>query len=247
MAFDYNNYIEVDYIETDGSAYINTGYKPTNNTYVVGSFYSQSHSGYYYGVNSSGTQTGYYDFSHNNGRYSFRPYVSDAYVVPNQTGTFYFNDRFYLNANPRSAISLTDGVTEYSRNLNISTSGTCTRNLYLLARNNQGSVAGCVQGNRLYSMNIYNSYASGTLLYDFVPCIRKADNKVGVFDTVNETFYTSPTGAFTYGKIISDTNPFYLKVNNEWKMCDVYLKVNNEWKKTKPYLKVNNEWKETIQ
>jgi hypothetical protein len=41
-------------------------------------------------------------------------------------------------------------------------------------------------------------------LRDFIPCRRKSDSKVGLFDLVTGQFYTSPTGNFTAGSVITN-------------------------------------------
>lgn len=51
---------------------------------------------------------------------------------------------------------------------------------------------------RIYSFKIKDK--NGNLLRDLKPCVRKADNAVGMYDEVTKTFYgNAGTGAFTYG------------------------------------------------
>lgn len=50
---------------------------------------------------------------------------------------------------------------------------------------------------RVYSLKIWNSI--GVLLGDFVPCVRKADSKPGIYNLVTGGFFTNQgTGEFTY-------------------------------------------------
>lgn len=50
---------------------------------------------------------------------------------------------------------------------------------------------------RLYHLRFYNN---GKIVEDFVPCYRKADNVPGLYDVVNQIFYTnSGSGSFTVG------------------------------------------------
>lgn len=50
---------------------------------------------------------------------------------------------------------------------------------------------------RIYYFKIYDN---GTLIRDFVPCYRKADNVAGLYDLVNGVFYTNAgTGTFIVG------------------------------------------------
>ena len=42
-------------------------------------------------------------------------------------------------------------------------------------------------------------YENDILVRDFIPCIRKQDNKPGLYDIVNNVFYTNQgTGEFLY-------------------------------------------------
>jgi len=51
---------------------------------------------------------------------------------------------------------------------------------------------------KLYSLKLKNN---DELIFDFVPCYRNSDNEVGLYDLVNNVFYTNQgTGTFIYGK-----------------------------------------------
>ena len=51
---------------------------------------------------------------------------------------------------------------------------------------------------KLYYGKIYDS--TNTLVREFIPCYRKADNVIGLYDKVNDVFYTNAgTGSFTKG------------------------------------------------
>ena len=53
---------------------------------------------------------------------------------------------------------------------------------------------------RLYNAKIYDD--SGTLIHDFVPCVRDSDSATGVFDIITQTFYPS-TGTLTTGNTVT--------------------------------------------
>lgn len=68
-------------------------------------------------------------------------------------------------------------------------------NMYLFARN---AIGGDVYYNKskLYSCEIYDN---GVLVRNFIPCMRKSDNEVGLYDTIGKQFYTNQgTGKFAY-------------------------------------------------
>ena len=54
-------------------------------------------------------------------------------------------------------------------------------------------------GVKLYSFTLYDG---GILARDLIPCYRKSDAVIGVYDKISKAFYTSTTGAFTKGQDI---------------------------------------------
>jgi hypothetical protein len=66
--------------------------------------------------------------------------------------------------------------------------------MFLFARNNDGT-AGSFSSFKLYSCKIYKSW---TLVRDFVPCYRKSDWVIWLYDLANNQFYTNSwTGVFS--------------------------------------------------
>lgn len=56
---------------------------------------------------------------------------------------------------------------------------------------------------KIYYCKLWNGTS---LVRNFVPCYRKSDNVIGLFDTVNQTFYTNAgTGTFTKGNDVTRT------------------------------------------
>lgn len=75
---------------------------------------------------------------------------------------------------------------------------TISNNLYLLGQNYKGEY----RGNGLKQIT-YFKYADNdnNLLRDMIPCYRKSDNVIGMFDLVSQTFFTNAgTGVFTVGE-----------------------------------------------
>ena len=68
--------------------------------------------------------------------------------------------------------------------------------LQLFGRNLSGTL-GCFPSCRIYSCTIRDG---GTLVRNFVPCRRKSDSVAGMYDLVNDLFYTNEgTGSFIVG------------------------------------------------
>jgi hypothetical protein len=77
-------------------------------------------------------------------------------------------------------------------------------------------------------------YTNGKKVRDMIPCYRKNDSVIGMYDIVNDTFYTnSGTGAFLKGANVNAhwvKGPTYVKVDGAWKIAkQVYTKVNGAW------------------
>ena len=74
---------------------------------------------------------------------------------------------------------------------------TATQNLYLFAMNNIGTVA-AYASIKLYMFQIINN---NEIVRNLVPCYRKLDGVIGMYDLVNDKFYTNlGTGTFLKGK-----------------------------------------------
>lgn len=94
-----------------------------------------------------------------------------------------------------------------------------SRNLYLF-RNNQSNLISGAKA-KIFTCKIYDN---GTLVRDFIPVIRVDDKELGLYDLVNDVFYTNKgTGKFYggYDNINLNNNPLQFKVGN-----DVELQAN---------------------
>lgn len=90
---------------------------------------------------------------------------------------------------------------------------TTGRNYYLFAINYSGGALTTANA-RVYGCKLYNG---STLVRDFVPCIRQNDDTVGMYDVVNNTFYSNAgTGTFVAGPTGEPVTNAYAKVNGTW-------------------------------
>lgn len=89
------------------------------------------------------------------------------------------NDGYYI-----------DGINRWTPNSSDFTTGGHLR--IFAASNSSNKAIG-----KLYSAKIYEN---GVLVRDMIPCYRKSDNVVGMYDIVNDVFYTNAgTGTFIKG------------------------------------------------
>lgn len=103
---------------------------------------------------------------------------------------------FTMLAEP-GLLSLTDADTGLSVSNKTQGSYTMTRNLYLLGQNYNTGYRGEGQ-KRVYSFKHWDK--NDVLVRDMVPCYRREDNVIGMYDLVSRTFFTNAgTGVFTCG------------------------------------------------
>ena len=126
-------------------------------------------------------------------------------------------------------------------------SGTSTKNLFLMARNNNGTADGFTPGSRCYEFQVWNE--SSQQIMHLLPVREKTgvDPKVGMYDVVNDTVFWSATEAnFLAGPDLSNAE-VSVKVNGSWETGTPYIKVNGSWEEaTDVYIKVNGNWESAV-
>ena len=203
-------YTKLKYIESSGTQYIDTGFSPDSNTkveYKVKSLENSRASSMIIGTRLSSSGTG-----------RFFPIAYD-HLSPMTMRTTYGNidtfTNFGLNEilegtfNPRSNYS-TINDTSYS----LANSGFVkseNNNLYLFGTSGYGSDL-WLSTARIYYVKITDL---NTVVRNFVPCRRNSDNVVGMYDKINDVFYTnSGTGTFIAGEV-DDSVEMYIQGTTE--------------------------------
>lgn len=98
---------------------------------------------------------------------------------------------------------------EYENNL--SQSFSINNSIYLFASNNGTVITNKLVG-KVYYAKIYDN---DTLIRDFIPCYRNSDNEVGMYDLVNDVFYTNQdTDTFAKGANVDTPTPDYPQTIN---------------------------------
>lgn len=192
-----DEYQQVEYIETTGEEYIYTGFKAIGNLKVEGKVYTEvqnTEMAIVGSVDNGGVEIGY----------------SKTY------------NRFFVYSNSSTGVTPTSSiyntVLEFTAKIN---TGSPTKELTI--HNIDGGVTqsetssnGSFQNNelqlfkyndskypfigRLYELKFYDN---NVIVRYFVPCYRKSDNVIGLYDTVTNVFYTNlGTGTFEKGKDI---------------------------------------------
>lgn len=183
-------YQQVEYIESDGTQWIDTGVVPTQNTVIQCCLANRSPTGnvilgYY--LNSDSTDyrffnfqgTCYFDMPNSARITNGRIETNNLYEL--ELGNFYVK-------NLVTGTNIASGTTQGS----FTGVGTITLNHYDTGNLNSN--------NKWYYVKIFNG---DTPVSNLIPCYRKSDNEVGMYDTVSGTFKSnSGTGTFSKGNDI---------------------------------------------
>lgn len=189
-----NEYQEVEYIESSGTQYIDTGFIPNqdssiemvvkfNDLTINETLYCSRQS------TSSSSLTCFKVASALRVDYATTKQTLSGFTLDATTKyVFYANkNQFYING-------------ELKHTFTSATTTTPDTWALMVARNNGASYSNYGKY-KLYSCRIWDN---GTLIRNFVPCYRKSDNVVGLFDLVNNVFYTNAgTGVFLSGTEVS--------------------------------------------
>lgn len=183
--------LQVEYIESTGTQYIDTGFIPNSNTSIEMKVSSTSNGNIslYCARGVSGNQDKTYTAFLMNRSYLRVDYSGTSYAnimkVKGSTPYQYIQNKnlVYIDGELVKTLNEEEFSSEY--------------NMYLLASHRGENEITNIGNVKLYYCKIWDGE---TLVRDFIPCYRKADNLAGLYDLVNGEFYTSPgLGKFLAG------------------------------------------------
>ncbi len=198
-------YTQINYIQSNGNQYINTRILPTNTMSYIYEFEPTNVSGsqYYFGSRPEQYNIGAWGTGGNT-------QIGFVYNSAYPTGTKYSkmlreNNNYYRinyslekkqsNDTYRAHIILSNLTKSLNEEIYTSYYAALTNvetPLYVGGVNPNGHSA-----QKIYKFKIYDN---NILIHNFIPCYRNRDNKPGLYNTINNTFYTNAgSGEFTYG------------------------------------------------
>lgn len=214
-----DDFVRVEYIENTSNAYINTGYKNGASAWSIDATisFNQIKTCYLYGGRGT-SSTRYLQYAKLVGdNFSTSVHMTTVTDTENPVVT---DKKYHLNGSVKSlTIDYKDideeTQEEIEKSFTITNSGGYVNNgqpIYIFACYGVISVANNFNG-KLYGFKLYN--ASGTLIRDYIPMYQISTDTYGLWDRVNEEFYTSPNGVkFTGGERViadADDNLYYIK------------------------------------
>jgi hypothetical protein len=203
-------YQEVDYIATSGTQYIDTGYVLKSNKFKVDLIVQ------FTGTNTA-TFASYVGFMESSStvtpRFGIHNYTSGTYMygadATLSTESTITKERTLLifNGNGTTqSLSVNGEVHSSTTSFNMSTN---TLSMYLGARN----VAGAVNNALATKIYRFKLAVNGKKERDLIPCYRKSDNIIGMYDLVYGVFYTNKgSGSFTKGHDLIELPSSYQRV-----------------------------------
>lgn len=218
-----SDYQEVEYIESTGTQYIDTNIKVSDLSSAISMAYR------FMPLNELTTSDSYYLGTY--GAYpnyfmqlSTRSNISSIYFYcgnPEQGGEASFTRNNWQNYEQYLEVSINGTSGNVSLNGIQKTFSyakpTINGSLYIGALNNNGS-ATINSKTRIYEFSFKDD---GKLIRNLIPCYRKSDNEVGLYDLVNGVFYTNQgSGEFSCGVDIVNIDGYkqldYIGGNNAY-------------------------------
>ena len=186
-----DEYQEVEYIGSTGSQYIETsincGYNDTVKMEVTGNFNFSSNNGFWQGVNA----------------YLQHKFTSSSVSDGNSTLTFSDNDTITVSYDGSThQETITIGSTGNSITRSWSEYSSYGGNVVFLKMSDKNDIFSAT-GVTSY-LKRGKVYVDNILKLDLIPTVRKSDNVAGMYDIINENFYTNNgTGTFTVGSNVN--------------------------------------------
>jgi len=236
-----SEYKKVEYLECTGTQYIATNYIVQSGWADITMRFmhraTQSNDSMYFGSSAGSTKwtfqcecyagTGWYVAC---GKYNYR----------NQLYGFCTSSDVVYDLRVNNVCLTIGGNTTTDKTIR---DGENTFPMYIFAWNGSGNAQYLNTGARIYFLTFREN---GIIAADFVPCLRKSDNKPGMYDTVSQTFYTNAgTGEFLYGPEVSGyTEDYKFGVLGKNKL-DVSAYIDNEYVKSDGTFDTNNSFRRT--
>lgn len=181
-------YQQVEYIESTGTQYIDSGVKCSQNmSCEINNNFNELSGTQLFGAYSSPKRTHYGIVNDKIYMPSVENSVTTEHVFLTNMNyhTFFLSSTVYKYDNEIIA----NGMFEFANGLNF----------YLFARNNNGTDTNYCKSKMTKAM----FWIDNELIKNFIPCYRKSDNKRGLYDLVNNEFFTNQgTGDFEKGNDI---------------------------------------------
>ena len=187
-----DEYQQVEYIGATGNQYIDTGVKTSQNLEIICSFSTTT-----VGTTFFGGRTSYVANSLTFGFFGYKSsFVGFGGATTEYQTTINLIDGNIHTVDLSNSLYQIDGSDQTINNRNTLS---LYNNIYLGTWNNNGEADTRMFKGNIYAFKIYDN-STGTMVRNLIPCYRKSDNVIGLYDMVSNTFFTNAgTGEFSKG------------------------------------------------
>ena len=227
-----NEYQEVEYIESTGTQYIDTGYCPyktktevkfkytgssnVSGVYILASWTSNNR---YYPVSYTGTLNG---VKYNQFRTANKTNIyTNLGAYDSEVHSVIYNDeenKVYFDNILKTTVTDLDTPN--------------TNSIYLFAMHGSTGAENS-SSCRIFSVKLMDKITN-TIARNFIPCYRKSDNEIGMYDLVSNQFYTNAgTGVFLMGTEVNKADVNLKPIIGNKKVLKRYIGENLVYQKNR--------------
>ena len=190
---EFKNFKQVEYIRSTGREYIDTGYVGKNTLRVITKFYVYTRHNWdnYFGTYGSTGHTKFFFVGNYNQGPIYTYYGKD---MSSWNVTNYFpNDHMFNVDWNRNELKINGNEFVFRENTFVS-------DYNIIINGNTGYSNNKTASKSKINWYSFQIYDNGVLVRNFIPCYNKLDGEVGLFDLVENRFYTNEgEGAFEKG------------------------------------------------
>ena len=186
-----NDYVQVDFIESNGNSYIDTGYKPNTRTgvdvtYQFTETYNNARIFGEQGLNEIPGTMNYevYISASNKLSYGYKDGAGNWVQTQIDADTNLHRILFNVEGN---TFKVDDDMCIINNQSTIAS----PYNMYMMTTNQEIYQQGQVGGRAKIKIYNFSIYEAGVIQKKFVPCVRKSDGKVGMYELVSGVFCPS--------------------------------------------------------
>lgn len=118
-----------------------------------------------------------------------------------QTLTSQYNDKVICDVCKSNITFRDENNTESFTPTNVTTLRAANLCLFCADAGASGNVVGYC---KIYNFKVYTDSMATTPIYEYIPAIRNADGEIGIYDIINDVFYTNAgTGTFLYETLLN--------------------------------------------
>ena len=180
-----DEYQQIEYIESTGTQYIDTKYKLSGNLKFNGKILINEDTKEMAIIGNDLSNNGQIEIGFNNNKFFTYCNNNSARIIPTESlynKIIEFESEYSSNKpNKRSILNIDNKKYE------------CTSDEENGMYSNSNLLLLCVYNSYFFSGRVYvlDFFINEQLICNFIPCYRKLDNEIGLYDTVNDEFYTN--------------------------------------------------------